>query len=108
VLFRSDPKVIVIAVEYLRIIALSQMFMAVEIVLEGAFAGAGNTLPPMAISLPGSIARLPLAYYLCFTLDMGISGVWWALTITTWAKAIAAVIWFRRGGWKKTGLIAKR
>ncbi|MDD4052486.1 MAG: MATE family efflux transporter [candidate division Zixibacteria bacterium] len=104
--FINDPEVIAIAVEYLRIIALSQMFMAVEIVLEGAFAGAGNTIPPMAISLPGSIARLPLAYYLCFTLSMGITGVWWALTITTWAKAIAAIIWFRRGEWKKTGLIA--
>lgn len=104
--FISDPEVIIIAVEYLRILALSQMFMAVEIVLEGAFAGAGNTIPPMAISLPGSIARLPLAYYLCFTLGMGITGMWWALTITTWAKAIAAVIWFRRGGWKKTGLIS--
>lgn len=103
--FIDDPEVIAIAVEYLRILALSQMFMAVEIVLEGAFAGAGNTLPPMAISLPGSIARLPLAYYLCFTLGMGITGMWWALTITTWAKAVAAVIWFRRGGWKKTGLI---
>ena len=89
----------------MTILALSQLFMAVEIVLEGAFAGAGNTLPPMAISLPGSIARLPLAYYLCFTLGMGITGVWWALTITTWAKAIAAIIWFRRGQWKKTGLI---
>jgi len=103
--FINDPEVIIIAVEYLRILALSQMFMAVEIVLEGAFAGAGNTIPPMAISLPGSIARLPLAYYLCFTLGMGITGMWWALTITTWAKAVAAVIWFRRGGWKKTGLI---
>ena len=103
--FINDPEVIAIAVEYLRILGLSQMFMAVEIVLEGAFAGAGNTLPPMAISLPGSIARLPLAYYLCFSLGLGISGVWWALTITTWAKAIAAIVWFRRGAWKKTGLI---
>ncbi len=103
--FISDPEVIAVAVEYLRIMALSQMFMAIEIVLEGAFAGAGNTIPPMAISLPGSFARLPLAYYLCFTLGMGITGMWWALTITTWAKAIAAIIWFRRGGWKKTGLI---
>ena len=104
--FINDDAVITIAVEYLRILALSQMFMAVEIVLEGAFAGAGNTLPPMSVSIPGSIARLPLAYYLCIVAGLGISGMWWTLTITTWAKAIVISYWFSRGRWKRTGLIA--
>ena len=92
--FINDEQVITIAVDYLRILALSQIFMAVEIVLEGAFNGAGNTIPPMVVSIPGSVARLPLAYYLCFTLDWGISGMWWTLTITTWARAIVVLYWF--------------
>jgi len=103
--FIDDPAVTEIAVDYLRILALSQSFMAAEIVLEGAFAGAGNTLPPMVVSLPGSIARLPLAYYLCFTAGMGITGMWWTLTITTWVRGIIMIYWFARGRWKKTGLI---
>jgi putative MATE family efflux protein len=103
--FIRDERVIVIAIDYLRILALSQMFMAAEIVLEGAFAGAGNTVPPMAVSIPGSIARLPLAYYLCYTLGLGINGVWWTMTITVWVKAIIIAYWFWRGRWKKTGLI---
>jgi Na+-driven multidrug efflux pump len=44
--------------------------------------------------------RIPLAYYLAFTLGWGISGVWWTLTITTTIKAIILAYWFRRGGWK--------
>ncbi len=104
--FINDEQVIIIAIDYLRILALSQMFMAAEIVLEGAFAGAGNTIPPMAVSIPGSVARLPLAYYLAFIVGMGINGIWWTLTITTWIKAIIIIYWFWRGRWKKTGLIA--
>jgi len=103
-IFSSDPEAIKIAVDYLIILGLSQIFMGIEIVLEGAFSGAGNTIPPMAVSIPGSIARLPLAYFLCFTLDIGINGVWWTLTITSFIKAIILVFWFKRGNWKKKEL----
>jgi Na+-driven multidrug efflux pump len=103
--FIQDEAVISIAVEYLRILALSQIFMASEIILEGAFSGAGNTIPPMAVSIPGSIARLPVAYYLCYILGFGVTGVWWSLTITTWMKGIVIAYWFWMGRWKKTGLI---
>ncbi len=103
--FITDEAVVSIAIEYLRILALSQIFMAAEIVLDGAFAGAGNTVPPMAISIPGTIARIPLAYYLCFEVGLGISGVWWTLTITTWIRGLVIMYWFSRGRWKKTGLM---
>ncbi|MEA2030125.1 MAG: hypothetical protein U9N55_00825 [candidate division Zixibacteria bacterium] len=78
--------------------------MAIEIVLEGAFSGAGDTIPPMIVSVPGSIARIPLAYFLCFTLDLGINGVWWTLTITSFIKAIILALWFKQNNWKKKQL----
>ena len=104
-IFIDDPEVVAIAIYYLKILAISQSFMAVEIVLEGAFSGAGNTIPPTLISIPGTIARLPLAYYFCFTLDMGINGMWWTLTVTTCARALVMAYWFSRGRWKTTGAI---
>ena len=100
-LFSSDPAAIAIARDYLIILGLSQVFMGIEIVLEGAFTGAGNTIPPMAVAIPGSLLRLPLAYYLCFSLDIGINGVWWSLTITSFLKAMVLLFWFSRGRWKK-------
>ncbi len=99
-IFTDDPRVLGIAVDYLIILGISQAAMAIEIVLEGAFGGAGDTVPPMIVSVPGSALRIPLAYYLCFTLDWGINGVWWTLTITTFLKAVALTIWFLRGRWK--------
>jgi Na+-driven multidrug efflux pump len=98
--FTDDPEVLNIAIYYLIILGLSQITMAIEIVLEGAFGGAGDTLPPMIVMIPGSLARIPLAYWLCFTLDWGINGVWWTLTITTTVKAIILALWFKRGKWK--------
>lgn len=99
-IFTNDPVVLAIAVDYLIILGLSQTTMAIEIVLEGAFGGSGDTLPPMLVSVPGSLARIPLAYFLAFTLDWGINGIWWTLTITTTVKAIALAYWFYLGRWK--------
>ncbi len=99
-IFTDNPEVLRIAIYYLIILGLSQITMAIEIVLEGAFGGAGDTIPPMIVMVPGALARIPLAYLLCFTLDWGINGVWWTLTITTTVKAIILALWFKRGKWK--------
>ncbi len=98
--FTDDPEVLRMAVDYLIILGLSQMTMATEIILEGSFGGAGDTIPPMIVMIPGALARIPLAYVLAFTLDWGLNGVWWTLTITTTIKAIILAVWFYRGKWK--------
>ena len=99
-IFTSDPEVHKIAVDYLIILGLSQTAMALEIVLEGAFSGAGDTLPPMIVMIPGAAARIPLAYYLAFELNWGINGIWWTLTITSIVKGIVLAYWFWLGRWK--------
>ena len=103
-IFTADPAVHKIAVDYLIILGISQATMACEMVLEGSFSGAGNTLPPMLIAIPGAVVRIPLAYYLALHAGWGINGVWWTLTITSVAKAAILIFWFRRGHWKKTEL----
>jgi putative MATE family efflux protein len=99
-IFIDDPAVVKIAVDYLLIVAVSQPAMAVVIVLEGAFSGAGNTLPPMIASLGYSTARLPIAYLLCFEFGIGVNGVWWAINVTMLVAAFMLYFWFRRGRWK--------
>ena len=99
-IFSDNAEVIRIAKDYLIILGISQFAMAIEIVLEGSFSGAGDTLPPMIVMIPGSLARIPLAYYLSFNLGWGINGVWWTLTFTTLAKSLILLFWFQRGKWK--------
>jgi putative MATE family efflux protein len=99
-IFVDDPAVIAAGKSYIRILALSQILMGWELVLEGAFSGAGDTLPPMFVSIPGSIIRIPLAWWLAVSLGWGVEGIWWTITVTTLVKGVALLIWFSRGHWK--------
>jgi len=99
--FTGDPEVLAIAVDYLIILGISQTAMAVEIVLEGAFGGAGDTLPPTLVQVPLSLARIPLAYWLALNLGWGINGVWWTLTFTAIAKGAILALLLWKGNWKK-------
>ena len=100
-MFSSDPRVIVAAADYLVILAASQIFMGVEITVTGGFSGAGDTLPPMLVSIPLTLLRIPVAYVLTFVLGAGGDGVWWAISGTTILKGGILYLWFRTGRWKR-------
>ena len=96
-IFTNDPEVISISADYLRILGLSQVFMGFEFVFEGAFTGAGHTMPPTIVSVPGTLIRIPLAYYLAISLGLGPVGVFWAITISTVIKGTWLLGWFKFG-----------
>lgn len=99
--FTSDNAVLTTGATYTRIIGLCQGLMAVEIVLGHAFAGAGDTLPPMLISVPLNAVRVPLVYWMIYALDGGILAVGWLLSITAALRGLLAAVWFARGRWKR-------
>ncbi len=98
--FLNDQSVVTEGAAYLRTIALFEVFLGFEIVLEGAFSGAGNSMPPMLVSVPLTWARIPLAIFLADYLGMGSQGIWWAISITTGLKGIILAFWFKKGRWK--------
>ena len=98
--FSPDPDAISASATYLEILAISQVFMGIEIVFGGAFSGAGDTVPPMVILVPLNLARIPVAFLLSGFVGMGIIGVWWAISGTSIIKGIVIAFWFSRGRWK--------
>ena len=98
--FTSDSDVIREGAKYLRIISVFEIFLAWELIFEGAFSGAGDTIPPMSISILFTLARVPLAYYLAISLGWGTIGVWWAIAVSTGIKGILMAGWFKKGRWK--------
>ena len=90
-IFISDAKALEIGVNYLRIISISQLFMCVEITLSGGFNGLGKTLPPALMSIIFTGARVPFAYILGREAVLGLSGIWWTISITSVVKGIIAV-----------------
>lgn len=98
-LFTSDQLVIAEGGRYLRIAAWSQLFITAEIVLEGAFGGAGATVPPMITSTSITALRIPLA--LLSVARWGTSGLWWTISLTAVGRAVAMMALWRAGGWKR-------
>ncbi|MDR3059483.1 MAG: MATE family efflux transporter, partial [Prevotella sp.] len=70
--------------EYLFVMGLVQIFMMFELTTQGMFNGIGRTIEPAVISITFNALRIPLAYYLAS--QMGITGVWWAIAISTICK----------------------
>ena len=87
--------------QYLILLGATQVFMGAEIVLYFAFTGAGNTLPPTFISIPGAVVRIPIAWLIGEVLGFGLSGVWWAITLTMVARGVAMAVWFRLNRWQR-------
>ncbi|MEA4918685.1 MATE family efflux transporter [Proteiniphilum sp.] len=78
--------------EYLLIIGISQIFMMLEITTQGMFNGLGRTTPPAIISIVFNTLRIPIAMILGNR--MGVTGVWWALSISSILKGIILFTWY--------------
>lgn len=79
---------------FLRIDGYSMWFMMLEITMQGLFYGTGRTLPPAIISITCNTLRIPLAIGLTAT-GLGVTGVWWAISLSSMLKGVAAFLWFR-------------
>ncbi len=101
ILFGSTEEARELAAVAVRIAAVEQVFLGVQMVLAGGLRGAGDTRTPMWVTLLGTtLLRVPVVYLFAVALHGGVAGVWWG-TSADWAGR-AVLIWFlfRRGKWK--------
>lgn len=94
-LFFHEPEVLEIAVGYMIIIGIGEAFMCVEMLTIGALSGLGQTKICSIISILLTGARIPLALALTKT-ALGLTGIWWALTLSSMAKGIVFYFAFHR------------
>ncbi len=83
-LFVKETATITIAATYLRVIAYSQIFNAMEMVSNGFLTGIGKPKIPSYVSVIFTALRLPMAY-ICVSY-LGVNGIWWSITISTILK----------------------
>ncbi len=69
--------------------------MAWEMVISGVFTGLGITYPTLFITVPFTIGRVPLAWFLAYYLGMGVTGIWWAISLSSLAKGIGLYLLYR-------------
>lgn len=89
-LFISDGTASEIASSYLKVVAFSQIFSAVEVISNGMFTGIGKPNIPASISIVFTSMRIPLA--LILIKPFGINGIWMSICISSIAKGICAYI----------------
>ena len=96
-IFFHEPKAVATAVGYLVIIGFSEAFMCVELTTVGALSGLSRTRLCSIISIAFTSARIPLAIILGGLI--GLSGIWWALSVTSIIKGIiftCTFLWITR------------
>lgn len=101
----NDHQVISLGSKYLMLMAVAQFPQQVSGVLNGALRGAGDTATPMVVAGIGMwLVRIPLSFYLGRTLQLGILGVWLAMTIDLFVRFALSYWRFRQGRWQNAHL----
>jgi len=100
-LFNSEPGLVAMSSTFLRIAVAGYVFLAFVAVLMNSLQGAGDTVPPMLVSMTAVlIITLPLAYFLPRITDLGVLGIRWAMASEMMVQAFFFIIYFRTGRWK--------
>jgi putative MATE family efflux protein len=104
-LFTSDPHVIPIAEDCLRFVSLGYPFYAWGMIMEQAFAGAGDAWTPTKINFVCYwMIQIPVAWWLSQRAGYGPRGVYLAICSAETILALVAVVMFRRGRWKSASV----
>ncbi len=99
--FIDDPVIIGHGVDYLRIIAFFEIFLAFEVVLGGAFSGAGDTRALFWVIFPLTALRIPLAYVFAVLLQLKVTAIWVVIMFTMVLKGALLLFIFNKGNWAK-------
>lgn len=102
-IFSSDPEVIALGTQVLRIVAFAEPLFGASIVAAGALRGAGDSKAPFLLSLATMWGvRITLSFALASS--MGLNGVWLAMTIELVARGLVFLVRMYRGKWLNTNL----
>jgi len=101
-IFTSETAIVLQAAQCLQLVSIGYIFYAYGMVLSQSFNGAGDTRTPTLINLVGFwMLQIPMAWILAVNYNMGPAGVFWAIAIAESCIAVAAIVIFRKGWWKR-------
>ena len=99
--FSKDPAVIMKGKVILIIMSTLQPFVGAQIVFSSAFKGAGNTVPPLVITIfTYWVVEIPLVIALIKGLNFDSSYIFVSIVFAQIIGFAIIYIWFKRGKWK--------
>jgi len=110
--FTDTKELVDLSMHMMRILAVGYIAMAVTQCLSGVMRGAGDTMTPMWISLITTVfLRVPVAYGIAFLTRSELyptgrpESTFISLLVSWTLGAIITTIFFKRGRWKRKGLV---
>ena len=101
-IFNSDPELVRMTSTYVRIMSASFVFMCGSTVFSQALNGAGDTIPPMVVSIASLWGvDLPLAYVIPRITGWGVYGIAVAAVAASTVRVILYICFFQWGKWKE-------
>ena len=98
----NDPVVQGLAVELLRYLAVSGLFITVALAYTGGLQGTGDTKTPMYISIVSQII-IPLG--MCWAIQtfstLEPHHIWMAIVLEHFTRMLLSILAFRRGHWRE-------
>lgn len=105
-LFTDDPTVVNIATTVLIFGFLLETGRSINIVLVNSLRAAGDAKYPLFIGAFSMVLMsVPLGYFLVFTLDLGLVGVWIAIAADEWIRATIFFFRWRSRKWENHSLV---
>ena len=110
-IFSDSPEVILLGVTLLRMVAVSEPFYGISIILEGMLQGVGNTVIPFALNIAGMWGIRIVGTYLCSqVLGLGLVEIWVCMILHNMMLFAAFSLYHRFGCWnpllkKKNALV---
>jgi putative MATE family efflux protein len=107
-LFSRDAAVILLGSTVLRMVALSEPFYGVSIVIEGMLQGAGKTRAAFAFNLCGMWGVRIVGTFICTRLlGLGLTAAWGCMIGHNLLLFALFLGYYRRGNWLPPGMRAK-
>lgn len=99
-LFTTDTAVIALGATVLRMVAVSEPFYGVAIILEGMLQGVGDTVTPFFFNILGMWGVRILGTFLCTRVfHFGLIGAWSCMIAHNLLLFLLLTLHFRRGKW---------
>jgi putative MATE family efflux protein len=99
-LFSDDPEVIRLASTVLRMVAVSEPFYGVSIIIEGVMQGVGQTVTPFKFNVIGMWGiRIVGTFIFTQLLDFGLESAWACMIAHNLLIFVLFVIYYKKGKW---------
>ncbi|MCQ4088627.1 MATE family efflux transporter [Saccharibacillus sp. JS10] len=105
-IFTDDVDVIRMATQVLVLSIVLETARTFNMIVIGSLRAAGDAKFPVYVGLISMVGiSLPLGYVFVFQMDMGLPGIWLAIAVDEWIRAIVMTSRWKSRVWKKHSLV---